>query len=166
MRNFFGILLALSLVLATGATVHARTPAPALDDEAGAVGITREEAVALVLVSDPRFADLPDFDMVRQEGTAEFRTVEAVLLTDWYRVLGPTASALAELGAVSFRSPTSWLIEVNLVEACTEPPADVEFPMPDPCAWRHSWYHHVTPDGHVTLIGDEGDPEPISAEVE
>jgi hypothetical protein len=32
--------------------------------------------------------------------------------------------------------------------------------MPDPCAWRHAWYHLVSPDGDVRLIGDEGDLAP------
>ena len=160
MRSIVVILLALSLVLSTGSWASAQSSAPALDDEAAGAGVTREAAVALVLATDPRFADLPDFEEVRAAGAAEFRTADAVLLSDWYRVLGPTATELADLGAVSLRHPGSWLIETSLVEACVDPEGDIEFPMPDPCAWRHSWYHLVSPDGSVTLIGDEGDPAP------
>ena len=33
----------------------------------------------------------------------------------------------------------------------------------DPCEWRHSWYYRVQPDGTVTLLFDEGDPdEPLA----
>jgi hypothetical protein len=161
-RSIVVIPLALSLVLSTGSWASAQSSAPALDD--GTANITREAAVALVLATDPRFADLPDFEDVRAAGAAEFRTAEAVLISDWYRVLGPTATELADLGAVSLRHPGSWLIETSLVEACADPEGDIEFPMPDPCAWRHSWYHLVSPDGSVTLLDDEGDPEPIAAE--
>ena len=164
MRGIVVIPLALSLVLSLGSWASAQSTAAALDDRATDAGITREAAVAFVLGSDPRFADLPDFEDVRAAGVAEFRTAEAVLMSDWYRVLGPTASELADLGAVSLRHPSSWLIETSLVEACTEPPAEADYPMPDPCAWRHSWYHLVSPDGSVTLLGDEGDPEPIAGE--
>ena len=158
-RSIVVIPLALSLALSTGSRASAQSSAPALDNGTTDAGITREAAVALVLATDPRFADLPDFEDVRAAGAAEFRTAEAVLMSDWYRVLGPTATELADLGMVSLRHPGSWLIETSLVEACADPEGDIEFPMADPCAWRHSWYHLVSPDGSVTLLGDEGDPE-------
>jgi hypothetical protein len=162
-RSIVVIPLALSLVLSTGSWAAAQSSAPALDDGATAAGITREAAVALVLATDPRFADLPDFEEVRAAGVAEFRTAEAVLVSDWYRVLGPTATELVDMGTVWLRHHGSWLIETSLVEACADPEGDIEFPMPDPCAWRHSWYHLVSPDGSVTLLGDEGDPELVAA---
>ena len=66
---------------------------------------------------------------------------------------------------VSPKTPSSRIVEVTLVRDCVrysfpegvqgwdgkEPVAD------DPCAWRHSWYYRVQPDGRVTLLFDEGD---------
>lgn len=83
-------------------------------------------------------------------------------MSDWYRVLGPARSELADMGWASFRQPSGWLIEISLAEDCTEPPRDVESPLPDPCAWRHGWCYLVSPDGGVSLIGDEGDSDPAA----
>ena len=61
--------------------------------------------------------------------------------------------------------PSSRLVEVTLVRDCEAselvPGGDLGT-MPffdDPCEWRHSWYYRVQPDGTVTLLFDEGDPD-------
>ena len=41
---------------------------------------------------------------------------------------------------------------------CVEPTSG-PVPALDPCAWRHSWYYRVQPDGTVSLLFDEGDPD-------
>lgn len=51
------VVLVLSLILAAGAAASAQSPLPAEDEAAGA-GVSREEAVALVVATDPRLADL------------------------------------------------------------------------------------------------------------
>jgi hypothetical protein len=159
-RNLIASLFALSLVLSAGSPAGAQSPVPADDAGTATAGISREEAVSLVLASDPRFGGLRDYEDLEKEQAAQF-SFAPLLTSGYHRVLGPITSALAEYGVVSFRHPTGWLIETTLVEACTKPSADADYPLPDPCAWRHTWYHLVASDGSVTLLADEGDPEPM-----
>jgi hypothetical protein len=67
LNSVMGTLLGLMLV----STATAAQPSP----EAGSTeqtGLTREEAVALVLATDPRYADLPDFARLEIERRANF----------------------------------------------------------------------------------------------
>ena len=159
MRRIIASLFALSLVLSAGSPAGAQSAVPTGDVGAERAGITREEAVSLVLASDPRFAGLPDWEDLEKESAAAF-SFAPLLMSGYHRVLGPTTSDLAEHGVVAFRQPTGWLIETSLVEGCTEPSAAADLPMPDPCGWRHTWYHFVGSDGSVTLLAEGGDPDP------
>jgi len=135
----------------------------AADDElATPTGIMQQRAndVALVLASDPRFADLTDYETLRRETAASWET-ERYFTSSFYRVLGPTFGDLT--GFVSFREPVGRLIEVNLVTDCAEFEFDdAAFPNEDPCAWRHTWVYLVEPDGTVAPVYDAGDPDPSS----
>lgn len=152
-------MLALALLLISSSAAVAQHGAAASPDEPASAGLPREEAVALVLATDPRFAGLPDWEDLRLRASAEFRTFEATFMTDHFRVLGPTVSEFQMLGWVTLRQPASWLIETTLVERCSEPELDT-VPTPDPCDWRHIWVHRVAADGRVTLLFEEGDPDP------
>ena len=64
-----------------------------------------------------------------------------------------------------FGYPAHFLVEVTLVDGCAPPPSGEgpssdTVPLPDPCKWRHSWFYRVTPDGTVTLMFEEGHPDP------
>lgn len=127
---------------------------------------TYDEAVALVLAQDPRFADVPDFE--RQASLASSNFDHSLLLgSDYYRVLPTLASAFSWM--YDFGYPASALIEVTLVDGCAaaaagEGPSSDTVPWPDPCEWRHSWFYRVIPDGTVTLLFEEGDPDPTLAD--
>jgi hypothetical protein len=126
-----------------------------------------DEAVALVLAQDPRFADVPDFE--RQANLASSNFDHSLLLgSDYYRVLPTLASAFSPW-MFDFGYPASSLIEVTLVDGCAalptgEGPSSDTAPWPDPCEWRHSWFYRVAPDGTVTLLFEEGHPDPLPAE--
>jgi len=125
-----------------------------------------DEAVALVLAQDPRFAEVPDFE--RQANLASSNFDNSLLLgSDYYRVMPTLASAFSWM--YDFGYPASSLIEVTLVDGCAEVPAgggpsSVTAPWPDPCEWRHSWFYRVEPDDTVTLLFEEGDPDPMAGE--
>ena len=125
-----------------------------------------DEAVALVIAQDPRFADVPDFE--RQANLASSNFDNSLLLgSDYYRVLPTLASAFS--GMYDFGYTASSLIEVTLVDGCVELPAGEgpssdTVPWPDPCEWRHSWFYRVEPDDTVTLLFEEGDPDPMAGE--
>lgn len=122
--------------------------------------ISREDAVALVLGSDPRFADVVAGETLGREIAADFST-ERWFTSSYYRVLGPTLGNYADT-FVTFRAPMERLIEVNLVTDCAEVElADTVLPIEDPCAWRHRWLFMVEPDGTVAPLYDAGDPEPV-----
>jgi hypothetical protein len=116
----------------------------------------RAHAVALVLATDPRFADLPDYEVLLRKAQSEFDL--SLTVGSHYRVL-PTDAELSQNGFLVYRAPSGWLIEVTLARDCAQPTRGATGPVPDPCGWRHSWYHRVQPDGTVTLLYDEGDPD-------
>jgi hypothetical protein len=115
----------------------------------------RGHAVSLVLASDPRFAGLPDYELLDRKARSELRP--SLLVGSHYRVLS-TDAELSQAGLFVYRTPTSWLIEVTLARGCVEPTTH-SYPRPDPCGWRHSWYYRVLPDDSVTPLFDEGDPD-------
>ena len=118
----------------------------------------REDAVALVIAEDPRFADVADWEQLRREAARSF-VLYPLVGSDYYRVLATSASELSPAW-FDFGYPSNWLIEVTLVRDCLEPSGDTG-PWPDPCEWRHSWFYRVAPDRSVTLLFEEGDPEPM-----
>ena len=126
----------------------------------------REEAVALVLAQDPRFADTLDFE--RQAALANSNFDPSLLLgSNYYRVL-PTLASSFTPWMYDFGYPANRLIEVTLVAGCTplptgEAPSSDNAPWPDPCEWRHSWLYRVEPDDTVTLLFEEGHPDPMPA---
>lgn len=121
--------------------------------------LTQDEAVSIVLATDPRFEDLPDYEDLRREAAATF-DMGSLFSSDYYHVM-PTATVFSDVGLIDFRQAGSWLIEATLVRDCTDPDdsSDAPPPLADPCAWRHSWFYRVQPDGTVSLLFDEGDPE-------
>lgn len=127
-------------------------------------GLTRDEAVALVLATDPLYADLPDFTLLRREMAATF-DMGAILGSDYYRVLDILPMDFPD-GFIDFRYPADWIIEVTLVRDCSTGDGDDPLrvgnaPLPDPCAWRHAWFYRVQPDGTVSLLFDAGDATPM-----
>jgi hypothetical protein len=127
----------------------------------------REEAVTLVLAQDPRFADALDFE--RQAALASSNFDPSLLLaSDYYREL-PTLASSFTPWMYDFGYPANRLIEVTLVEGCAalpagEGPSSETLPWPNPCEWRHSWFYRVAPDDTVTLLFEEGHPDPMPAE--
>lgn len=145
------------LVLAVGGVARGQ-PAPASPGQAppAASDGSRERAVATVLAADPRFAALPDYETLRRRSQAEF--VPYILYSSYYRVLPGVATDLALFGSTP-RTPSSWLVTVMLVTDCSEPSPGGDPPAADPCAWRHAWTFRVLPDGGLSLLFDEGDPD-------
>ena len=146
-------LVPLQLFAATVATASADDP---MDPDA-----RRDKVVPLVLAQDPRFAELPDYDRLRIKASANFDLVGTILSASHYRVV-PTLASVYSPWLVDFGYAGNWLVEVHLVAGCTEATGDTA-PLPDPCAWRHSWFYRVAPDDTVTLLFEEGDPEPMNA---
>ncbi len=149
----------LSLALLSGAGAAVAQDA-ADDGLTTPTSISREDAVALVLASDPRFADLVAFETLGREIAADY-SFERWFTSSFYRLLGPTFGDYADT-FVTFRAPMGRLIEVNLATDCAEVElVDTALPIEDPCAWRHTWLFMVEPDGTVARIYDAGDPEPV-----
>ena len=168
-----GLMLMLVTMLASGGT-----STMALEPTPGTVGetveamtrssITLDDAVALVLASDPRFTDLADWEVLWKRGLAELKPL--VLEDSYYRVLSSQILGMTPLSFwwVSPRVAPSWVIEVTLVRDCDAwlmpdeiaITADTEPFLDDPCGWRHSWVYRVRPDGEVMLLFHEGDPDP------
>ena len=158
MRRWRVVLITvLGWVLALGATTAVSVEKDAPDRFA-----QREEVVALVLAQDERFAGLPGYERQAVLASANFDTVGMLLSEDYYRVL-PSQSSSFSPSLVDFGYPSSWLVEVNLVNGCVGPPSD-DPPIPDPCEWRHSWLYRVQTDGSVALLYEEGDPDPLFVE--
>jgi len=161
MRCLAAVTVTLGCLLIVGSMAVASDDADPTDPDA-----RRDEVVALVLAQDLRFADVPDFERQTQLASSSF-DMSLVLGSDYYRVLPTLASSYTPWGS-DFGYPANWLVEVTLVEACTplptgEGPSSDTAPWPDPCEWRHSWFYRVAPDDTVTLLFEEGDPEPMPA---
>ena len=159
--TFSAVVTMLCLTLVS--TAAAAQPSPQ-DGPAGQTELTREEAVALVLATDPHYADLPDFHRLEIERRANF-DMGIILGSDYYRMLPTLPTEFSGLGFIDFHYPGNWLIEVTLVGDCAtlydgDGPSSESPPLPDPCEWRHSWFYRVQPDGTVSLLFDEGDPTP------
>ena len=151
-----GMLLCLTLV----STATAAEPAP----EAGPTeqtGLNRDEAIALVLATDPRYADLPDFARLEIESSAYF-DLGIKFGSGYYRVLPTLPTQYLGQGFIDFHYPGNWVIEATLVRDCVSisEALDPTVGLRDPCGWRHSWFYRVQPDGTVSLLLDEGDPDP------
>jgi hypothetical protein len=131
----------------------------ASDEEAPWASRQRDAAVATVLATDPRFTDLPDAEVLRREASATF-DLGQLLAASHYRVLGGPVSDFADAGILGLRTRASHLVEVMLVDGCREGAfTGVDGPVADPCAWRHRWVFRVQPDGGLTLLFEEGDPD-------
>jgi hypothetical protein len=160
-RSWTGAAAALGCLLIAGTVAAASDEADATDPLA-----VREEAVALVLAQDPRFADVPDFERQAALATSNF-DYSLLLDADYYRVL-PTLASVFSPWTYDLGYPASQLIEVTLVRGCADHATDVgpssdTAPYPDPCGWRHSWFYRVEPDDTVTLLFEEGHPDPMPA---
>ncbi len=152
MAGSFALLLAILMVV----PVMGVDPSPSTSPGGNAAtASTPTGAVALVLATDPRFAGLSDYEVLRRRTAAEFRPY--IFLDSYYRELPTRTAELSQWGSAE-RQPGSRLIEVTLVRDCVEPTSG-PVPALDPCAWRHSWYYRVQPDGTVSLLFDEGDPD-------
>jgi hypothetical protein len=147
------------LVGMTGPTLGQPSSAtPSNERVAEPASIGRDEAVARVRAKDPLFADLPDYEALEKKSAASFSWA-ALLASGYVRVLPTLQNDLADLGGVDFRYPSGWLIETTLVTDCADLPDGTV--VTDPCAWRHTWIHHVSVDGDVVTLTDSGDPEPM-----
>lgn len=156
-RGLRATAMAMLACMVLAPVAHAQTsPWPAPDPARAA-----DRAVELVLAQDPRFADALDFERQRILASSTFDTVGSLLSVDYYRAL-PTQASLYSPWWVDFGFEGSWIVEVVLVRDCAEP-SDAEPPLPDPCSWRHAWYYRVAPDDTVTLLFEEGHPEPPPA---
>lgn len=154
-------------LVATVGCLSVSTTAAAADEDGTADWLAlRGEAVELVLAQDPRFADVPDFE--RQEQLARSNFDHTLLLaSDYYRVL-PTLGSGFQPWIHDLGYAASWLIEVTLTDSCAasatgEGPSSDTVPYPDACEWRHSWFYRVGPDDSVTLLFEEGHPDPMAA---
>ena len=152
MNSAIGTLLCLTLV----STATAAQPSPEAGPEQ--LGLTRDEAVALVLATDPRYADLPDFARLEIESSAYF-DLGIKFGSGYYRVLPTLPTQYLGQGFIDFHYPGNWVIEATLVRDCVSisEALDPTVGLRDPCEWRHSWFYRVQPDGTVSLLFDEGD---------
>ena len=159
MRCSAAVIVTLGCLLIAGSVAAASDDTDPTDPHA-----RRDAVVALVLGQDPRFANVPDFERQARIASSNF-DFSPLLSSDYYRVLATLASSYTPW-MFDFGYPANWLVEVTLVEACTPFPdgegsASGTAPWPDPCEWRHSWFYRVEPDDTVTLLVEEGDPEPM-----
>jgi len=155
-RRHFVVVAVTLVCLVLGGTATVAQPSPSASAApTEQSGLTQDDAVALVLATDPRYTDLPDYERLRTEAAAKF-DYGVIFGSDYVRVLGTLPARFSEEGMFMFHNPVSWLIEATLVRDCTERSGDTG-PWPDPCEWRHSWFYRVQPDGTVSLMFDEGD---------
>lgn len=149
-------------ILASSLAVLLLASAPGAAIAGSHEAATAEEAVALVLASDPRFAEASDWEPLVRRSMTAFEPL--VFEHSYYRLLSPASSSgktLEDAFRISPRAPRSWLYEVTLVRDCGDyvrPSGDAPA-AEDPCAWRHSWFYRVQPDGSVTLLFEEGGPD-------
>ena len=158
MRRLCAAGVAIVVCLMLGGAFATAQPSPD-PSTSGQARVTRAEAVALVLASDERFMGVEDFEQLRRRAAREMSLLP-LLGSSYSRVLPTMTTEDPYEDMIEGRNPGNWLIEVTLVEDCTEP-LDETIPLPDPCAWRHSWFYRVQPDGTVSLLFDEGDPPPM-----
>lgn len=153
-----------AVVTVLGCVLLAGTAAAASDEAETPDPFARqEEVLALVLDQDPRFADALDYEVQRKMAAANFDMLGEVLGVSYYRVLPTQAVWYSPM--MDFGDGGSALVEIILVEGCEVPEADsvLVAPYADPCAWRHAWLYRVAPDDTVTLLFEEGDPDPMTA---
>ena len=154
-----------AVMTALGCLLVAGTAATASDDvDPTDPNVRRDEVVALVLAQDARFTSLPAYRRQEIESSSVF-SLDPIIGSSYYRVL-PTAttrwSDYVGMDLFAFREPRNWLVEVVLVRDCLPmATGTVVEPLPDPCAWRHAWYYRVESDDTVTLLFEEGDPDPM-----
>ncbi|MFO7531863.1 MAG: hypothetical protein R6W93_05340 [Candidatus Limnocylindrales bacterium] len=159
MRCSAAVAVTLGCVLLTGTAAAASDDASPTDPNA-----RRDEVVALVLAQDERFTSLPDYERQRIKQQSQF-SFDPIIGSGYYQVL-PTAttrwSDSVGMDLFAFRQPRNWLVEVVLVRDCVPmATGTVVEPLPDPCAWRHAWYYRVESDDTVTLLFEEGVPDPM-----
>lgn len=177
-RSWMTVMAAIAFMVVASTVAFADPAGPGTDVDPAEPGVgadesdptgpvaAYDEAVALVLAQNPRFADALDFE--RQANLANSNFDDSLLLgSDYYRVLSTLASAFSWM--YDFGYPASSLIEVTLVDGCATPPtgegpSSDALPRSDPCEWRHSWFYRVAPDESVTLLFEEGHPDPMPAE--
>ena len=157
------VMTVLGCLLVVGTTAGASE-----DAESPYSNARRDEVVAFVLAQDERFAGLPDYERQWIKQQAEF-SFDPIIGSGYYRVLPTSTTRWSDsigMDLFAFRQPRNWLIEVVLVRACAPHPrgGEVEARWPDPCAWRHSWFYRVQSDDSVTLLFEEGDPDPMAVE--
>lgn len=147
------------LVAAALLPAAAAAQSPAASPGAAAPRISADDAVALVLAQDPRFAGLPSNEEQRREAARTFTFLPQLI--SQVTVLPTVAGLVGQpLDVIAYDDPApSWVIEVLLSDGCAEPAIEGSAAAPDPCAWRHTWLYRVTADGTVSLLFDEGDPE-------
>lgn len=146
------VVLALAIAGLAPGGVLARGPKASFPPTQGDI------ALALVRAQDSRFADLPTIDEVQITMAANFDFAPA-LAGSWIEV-SETFATTMDLGLAgpAWLDPgTGRIVEVMLVAGCPDTLKGAIPPTaPDPCAWRHTWLYHVTPDGTVTVIADAG----------
>lgn len=158
MRSFRRPIVAFALLvaLAPAATIAAEpSPSPA-PDLVGALQLREADAVARVRALDPRYAGIADWTDLARESARTFQP--HTLLASNVRVL-PSVGLDFALAGVPGRTPTSTLIAVTLVRDCVAADALPAALDADPCAWRHTWLYRVAPDGTISMLFDEGDPD-------
>jgi hypothetical protein len=160
MRRLWAAGAAIVVCLMFGGAIATAQPSPDPGPSLPAP-VSRAEAVGLVLASDQRFMGVEDFEQLRRLAAREMSFLP-LLGSSYYRVLQTLTTEEPYEDMILWRYAGNWLIEVTLVEDCTEPLEETG-PWPDPCAWRHSWFYRVQPDGTVTLLFAEGDPAPLPA---
>ena len=104
MLSVMGTLLCLTLVSTATAAQPSTDAAPTEQ-----MGSTRDEAVALVLATDPRYSELPDLARLDIERRANF-DMGIIPGSDRYRVLPTLPTELSGLGFIDFHYPGNWLI--------------------------------------------------------
>jgi hypothetical protein len=134
--------------------VGAPSPEPAgvpSPEPAGGPG----DLAAVLGALDPRFRGIADYADLRRRTMRDFRP--HVLTGSYYRLLDTIRTDLGMFGEPGGADVMSRIVEVTLVRDCADvetlPAAD------DPCAWRHTWYLRIAPDGAVTTLFEEGSPD-------
>ena len=149
------LLLAMLVPTSTSGAEPSLASPSARPDELAELKLREQDAAALVLAMDPRFAGIADWETLQLKESATF--IPYPILESNYHVLWTTAMDFA-MPNVPPRALSSLLIAVTLVGNCVDPSVLTVPVIVDPCGWRHTWSYRVEPDGLVTLLFDEGDP--------